>query len=356
VTGRWLGLVAGLALAIAACVPAVPAQPTPTPAPLKALKLRVGSSTTPLPALPNSVLWVAKDLGFYDREGLDVDLVAVQADPAVVASLRTGDLDLASISADQVVRLKASGSADLKGIGSVGASSFFMIVSRDRVASAADLKGRRFAIAQVGSVDDVLTRRVLAARGVDTAEVQFFPIGVPNVRAQALLADQVDATTMTVATWVTIKNEPALKVLISLDEVRQAVPQQLAGVSTVTAQTIQQKPEELRRFTLAILKASRYLLENKQAWVDAMVVHRPDLDRQDLEFLWDQFGTSWAVNGWLSSPEYQRFVDYLYETTPDFKDVPRIGMSDWVETRFVDQVLKEIGVYPKLDDPGRPIR
>jgi hypothetical protein len=52
---------------------------------------------------------------------------------------------------------------------------------------------------------------------------------------------------------------------------------------------------------------------------------------------------------------YQSSTDFLYETGT-FTDAPRIEAKDWASTQFVDAVLKDIGVYPRVDDPGRPIK
>jgi hypothetical protein len=45
----------------------------------------------------------------------------------------------------------------------------------------------------------------------------------------------------------------------------------------------------------------------------------------------------------------------LYESGT-LNEVPRIAATDWADTQFVDAVLKDIGVYPKVDDPGRAIK
>jgi hypothetical protein len=36
--------------------------------------------------------------------------------------------------------------------------------------------------------------------------------------------------------------------------------------------------------------------------------------------------------------------------------VPKIDGGEWTESRFVDDVLKQIGVYAKFDPPGRLIK
>jgi NitT/TauT family transport system substrate-binding protein len=116
-----------------------------------------------------------------------------------------------------------------------------------------------------------------------------------------------------------------------------------------------EKAEALRRFTSALIKTSRYLSENKAGWVEAMAKLRPDIARTDLEFLWDQFGASWAVNGQLNLAAYQTSNDFLYDQGT-FTDAPKIDATDWADTQFVDAALRELGVYTKLDDPGRPIK
>jgi hypothetical protein len=82
---------------------------------------------------------------------------------------------------------------------------------------------------------------------------------------------------------------------------------------------------------------------------------RPDIARSDLEYLWDQFGASWAVNGQLNMTAYQTSTDFLYDTGT-FPDASRIQATAWADPFFVDAVLKDIGVYPKVDDPGRSIK
>jgi ABC-type nitrate/sulfonate/bicarbonate transport system substrate-binding protein len=125
--------------------------------------------------------------------------------------------------------------------------------------------------------------------------------------------------------------------------------------NAVTLKVLNEKPEALRRFTVALMKTSRYLAENKSAWVDGMSKLRPDIARADLEYLWDQFGASWGVNGQLNVGQYQTSTDFLYDQGT-FSDLPKIDAASWTDTQFVDAALKDLGVYPNVDDPGRPIK
>ena len=59
--------------------------------------------------------------------------------------------------------------------------------------------------------------------------------------------------------------------------------------------------------------------------------------------------------GQLNLTTYQASTDFLYDSGT-FNDAPRIDARDWADTQFVDAVLKDIGVAPNADDPGRAIK
>jgi NitT/TauT family transport system substrate-binding protein len=314
-------------------------------------KLRLGLSTTPAPALPESVLWLAKDLGFYEREGLDVELVEVEATPSVLTAMQTGGVDVGDVNAQDVIQLTSRKSMDLRAISSPASSNFFLIAARDTVSSLADLDKKPFGIARVGSLDHVLTAKVLEARGRDPAGPSFVAIGAPAVRAQALVAGRIDATTLSIATWATIAHEPGVKVLVNEHDYFAAAPL-INKVDAVTSTVAKTKADELRRFTAAIMKSSRMFASDKNAWVQALRVRRPDLDERATADLWDQFGQAWTTNGQMNLAEYRKTSDFLYDTA-DFQGVPRIEVRDWADTQFVDAVLHDIGILGDLDVPDR---
>ncbi len=328
----------------------VSAAATPSVA---ALKLNLGLASKPAPALPNSVLWLAKDLGYYDREGLDVTLQELDGTPTVIAAMISGDLDVGNIGTDQMVKLDAQKSIDMKAINSSDARQYFLIASKSSIDSVQDLKGKNFGVAKVGSLDDTMSRLVLGARGIKPTDLTFAGIGAPDARAQALVAGRIDATTMSLGTWVSIEHEKGVKMLISADDYYNAAPINLK-INVATSKTIKEKPEQLKRFTAAILKASRTFATDQNAWVDAMLKRRPDLKRDDLVELWPQFKQAWAANGLMNLDQYQKTADFLYKTD-DFKGVPATTLSAWTDTQFVDGVLHDIGVDKELDPPGRTI-
>src|SRR5262245_40180082 len=194
------------------------AQPTLLPAAepktTEPLKLRLGMGSAPAPALPNSVLWLAKDLGFYKREGLDVELNEFQGTPLVIAGLIAGDIDVGNVSTSDVIRMTATKAQTMRAIHSPDSRLYFLIAARDHIRSATALQDKTFAVARIGSVDHTLSMIALKGLGVNTGSLTSIAIGTPSTRAQALVAGRVDATTLSLATWVTIQKEPGVRVLV----------------------------------------------------------------------------------------------------------------------------------------------
>jgi NitT/TauT family transport system substrate-binding protein len=322
--------------------------------PRETLKLRLGLGSAPAPPLPNSVLWLAKDLGFYSREGLDVDLKEFQGTPLVIAAMIAGEVDVGNVSTSDVIRMVASKGQPMRAIHSPDARLYFLVAAKDEIKSVADLQGKTFAVARIGSVDHSLTTLALKSMGVNPAGITFVAIGAPSVRAQALAARRVDATTISLGTWVTIQKEAGLKILVDPNTFFETATV-VEKVNAVTTKVWEEKSEHLRRFTAAILKASRHFADNQEAWVDALTKRRADIDRKDAANLWTAFKSSWAVNGLMNLDIYKKSSEFFYQAGILDK-VPRVEVSEWADTRFLDDVLKEIGVYAKFDAPGRSLR
>jgi NitT/TauT family transport system substrate-binding protein len=350
---RWYALLIPAVVWLAACSSPAPAV-TSTATPLPMLKLRAADGTTPVAALPQSILSLAAQEGFFQREGVDVEVLDVNGTPAIITAMRSGDVDVGIINSSDVVKLQAQKTLEMRVIGSPNGRNFWMIVSRDSVGTLAELRGKAYAISRVGSEDHALAQTVMAAKGIDRSEINFIALGIPTVRIQALVANQIAATTTTVGTWVTIEHQPGVKVLVDPDDFWNTAPL-MSNVSAVTAAVDKDKAEALRRYTRGMLQTARYYAQHKEAWVRDMGKLRPDLQPTDLSDLWDQFKSAWAVNGQLNLATFQKTADYLY-ATDDFKEVPRIDVKEWVDTQFVDGALGELGVYAGVDDPGRPVK
>lgn len=303
------------------------------------------------PLVPNSVMDLAVSLGYFEREDVDVELVRVQQTPLAITALQAGEGEMANIGVDSLLQLVASGQLDLRAVMSPSKSLAFMIVARDSVADVASLTGQSFGIGRVGSVDQSLSRQVLASQGVEIDSLQQVALGQPAARAQALAAGQIDATTMSLGTWTTLPDQTGMKVLVDQDAYFAAAPV-VSKVNVVLPETLETRRPEVVAVVTALTRLARDIVADPQIWVDAMAEIRPDLEREDLEALATAYGQSWSINGGLSATDLAFTADWNFKS-PDFVDLEAIELDRWVDFTIADEVLAELGTLPDMDPADR---
>jgi NitT/TauT family transport system substrate-binding protein len=331
--------------ALAAVLGAMAAGPA-TAAPFK---LIISDLATPL--VPNSVMDLAKSLGYFDREGVDVELVRVQQTPSAVAALQAGEGDMANIAVDATIQLVARKQIALKAVTSPNKSLPYLIAAKSVIASVPGLAGHSFGVGRIGSLDHSLSLNVLKTLGADPGKVDFVSLGQPDVRAKALAAGQIDATTVSIGVWLSLPDKGGLHVLVDPDDYYAAAPV-VNKVNVVTDKVLQDKRDQVIAVTRALVRISRDFAAAPAKWVDAMAKARSDVAKADLQTLADNFKESWSINGGLSKSELAYTSDWLY-ATPDFKDLPKVPLSDWVDFSVLDAILAKDGTAPGFDAPTR---
>lgn len=300
--------------------------------------------------VPNSVMDLAVELGYFAREGVDVELVRVQQTPSAIAALRAGEGEMANVSVDAALQLVARDQMRLKAVVSPNKTLPFLIAARTGIEDPRGLEGKSFGVGRIGSLDYDLSRKVLASKGVDLDKIDFVAIGQPNVRALALASGQIDATTMSIGVWLSLEDKTHAAVLVPPDAYFAAAPV-INKVNVVPDTVLAARPDDVAAVVRAIVLASRDFAAKPELWVDAMAKARPDVDRGTLEILARQFAGSWSENGGLSREALQATVDQAYRS-PDFDGLRKVGLDEWVDFAPLDAVLKADGVAPDHDRPG----
>jgi NitT/TauT family transport system substrate-binding protein len=307
------------------------------PALAEPFRIIVPEPETPL--APNSVTDLALQLGYYKKEGVDVELVRVRATPSAVAALRSGQGDMANVGTDIVLQLIARDQMKLEAVISPDKALPYVVVAKSSIAAPKQLEGATFGVGQVGSVDYVQSRIVLRNLGIDIDKLRWLAVGQPMVRAQSLLAGQIDATAVTIGTWLTLPRKEGLGVLIDQPAYFKAAPM-VTKVNVVTADTAKNRHNEVAGVVRGILAASRDFARDPELWVNAMVKARPDVPRDQLEALAQAYEGEWSTDGGLDMKELAFTTDALYKSA-DFKDVPRrVEPAEWVDRSFIEAAGK----------------
>lgn len=195
-----------------------------------------------------------------------------------------------------------------------------------------------------------MTRVVFAKLGVNPDSVQYLAIGQPDVRAQALLAGQIDATTFSIGIYTTLPDKSNIKLLVNQADYFKNAPF-VSKLNVVTDDTVKNRPKDIQAVVQALIVASRDFAAKPQIWVDAMAAARPDVTRAQLTDLVASYAHSWSVNGGLNLATLQFTTDTLYRG-PDFKDLPMVSPSQWIDPSYIKNVLRSLGVDRAGDPTG----
>ena len=194
--GATIGIVAASALLLSACAgSAAPggdstAEPTEGTAELTSVTLTLNY----LAGGPNSGFMLAKERGYYEEVGLDVEIQEGQGSATTASVVAQGNSEFGYADGPASMQVASQG-GDLVIVAPVLQTNGFSIMSLTDtgITDVADLEGKSVAV-QPGTAQSNLFNAVLAANDVDPASVEIVNID-PSALVGSLIGGQVDAIT-----------------------------------------------------------------------------------------------------------------------------------------------------------------
>lgn len=145
---------------------------------------------------------VARDLGFYEKNGLEAELVVAASGPAGVAAMLGGSIDFAEPPADQVI-LNVLKGTDLKMVVGNEIKNFYSLIVRDKKSLPnadkgypdviRDLKGKTIGVNALGATTHLMMNAILMDVGMSPNDVTYLAVGSATTGLAAWQAGRVDA-------------------------------------------------------------------------------------------------------------------------------------------------------------------
>jgi ABC-type nitrate/sulfonate/bicarbonate transport system substrate-binding protein len=352
-SGR-LGVATGLlTLLLVACAPAAapspsgakPAQPAApaaaaSPAPAAAAKPATLTKVTqalPVHSFGYLPLYVALERGFFREEGLEVE-TPIMASSSAVAGLVNGDVDLAT--AGTGVRAAMQG-APLKSILYSYNVTLFELVAAPDIQRIEDLRGKILGTSSPGSTEEISASIMLRQAGLDpSTDVTFLivPAGnqLPTLVAGAVQAMMVNPDLSAMA------QDHGLRVLRTVEDVGRVMPQPFAGFA-VAADTLQKRPDVVRAYIRAYLKAIQYV-KNSPRETAAITAKVLDMEPRIADIAVPK--SAQAINlddvGGATQEGLQLEIDNNLRALRDQAKVTQL--NELVDLTLLRQVQREMGI------------
>ena len=185
-----LGALAGAAFAVASVTASAQPQ-SPALANVRVLAFDGGW---------NLPIWVAQRNGFFESQGLSVQLAYTPTSGFLVQSVLSGKADLAFATIDNVVAYQeGQGEAKVPDTPDLfafmgGDGGFFSLVASPAVAGVPDLKGKTVSVDAMTTGLAFVVRELIVRGGLPESDVHFVRAGGTATRYRDLLAGKHDAT------------------------------------------------------------------------------------------------------------------------------------------------------------------
>src|SRR5438128_1382543 len=228
------------------------------------------------PVVSMAPMWIAKEAGFFKKQGLDVRLVFIPSGPTGTTAILAGGADVGIIGGFAPTRAFVGGSKNLVIIGKCRNFILGAIVGKKEIASVQDLKGKRLGIDRVGSNPDMFTQAALSRFQMDPLkDLQYIQLGSIGQGIPALKAGTIDALT-TSTPHDLFAQRLGFKVILDITAMK------IPFASTVLASarnTVERKQPELTKFMHAYAEAVHYFLTNREGTVQIVAKYTKVEDR-----------------------------------------------------------------------------
>jgi len=194
---------------------------------------------------------IAVEKGFFRSEGLEPQLIQMNGNVATVA-LANGHIDF-SLNISPVLNGAIQG-LGTKLVAVLNSRPLFALVVRPEITSAADLKGKVFAVSSFGNTQAILTEKHLQHFGLKKGEYQLLAMGATPARIAAMEKNIAQGSLMPLPANVQMESR-GYRLLGNTAEI---VPLPIAGLG-VHEDKIRKDPDLIKRVLRASLKSLQLL-------------------------------------------------------------------------------------------------
>ncbi len=260
------------AFVLAACGGAAPAAPAKELTPV-----RVGLDWTP--NTNHTGLYVARDMGYYQEQGLDVEILGAQEGGTVEQLVAAGKLDF-GISFQEAVTYARVEGVPIVSIAAIIQHNTSGFASRadEGITRPRDFAGKKYG-AFGSPIEQATIRGLMECDGAGDRfdEVEFVDIGSTDFFVATERGDVDFAWIFKGWTGVEAEVRGAPLTILMMNDL-QCIPDYYTPVLITSERMIAEKPDLVRRFLAATSAGYRFAIEQPNEAADVLLKAAPELD------------------------------------------------------------------------------
>ena len=275
---------------------------------------RIFYGTTASPS--NLPVWVAKDAGYFKKNGLDVEPVQIRGGSLITLAIITGNLQFSGAGAESVVAARAAG-GDVVLLACPVDTDPVYLITRPEIKSAQDLKGQASAVTRYGSTTHFYLRAALKRVGLNPEkDMTILQLGAGPEIVVALDRGAIAAAALTIRYAMPFLQR-GWPVLIDLSNTDLVYP---SSCVTSSRAFIRAEPKTTANFLRAYVAGIRLIKKNPSFAEKSFAKWMREKDPVITKKTVGSYARLFKTAPFVPDKGIENVVEDLVKARPDFKD------------------------------------
>ena len=281
---------------------------------------------------------IAQQKGYMREEGIDLRVIYIAPTTSIQAML-SEDVQFTGAGSSALVSI-ARANAPLKVVLATNDRVLQWLLTRPDITNPKDLKGKRIATTGVAAIATFMLKQILNKHGLDgSKDPLYLDVGQGN-QLTALLAGTMDAAVLSVEQRYVGLDKGMREMFFFGDEVKNSW-----GTLATTDKIIKENPKMIGSFVRAALKSLRYMRQDKEGTIAAMMKFAGVSQQQATRVYEDLIGT-FTRNGAVDEEAQKNDLDIIRQVVNASQPVPSNRAYDFTFALQADQQLNKTGWKP----------
>jgi len=300
-------------------------------APAQALeRIRVAVSN---PNMPNLTVAMAQKNGLFKDEALEAEIIRMNPNVAITA-LATGDVDYCQLFGAVVGGAIAG--LPVRIVAGFLDNWPMTLIAQPELKALKDLKGKTLGISSFGATPDVAARMMIKQAGIDAdREIKILALGSDAARLMALKQRVVDVVVISPPADTQMEKQ-GYRILARAYELF-SFP--YLGLGTHTRK-IKEKPDEIRRVIKATIRANRFIRDNRDEAVRALIAWGK-VEREFAYASYDALRNLFNADGAVPEDGLKLVIE---QARRNAKVIREIMPNEVVDLTFLHEAQAELGI------------
>jgi NitT/TauT family transport system substrate-binding protein len=303
-----------------------------------AQSLQVVNVAIPAKSFQMVIYPIAQQKGYMREEGIDLRVIYIAPTTSIQAML-SEDVQFTGAGSSALVSI-ARANAPLKVVLATNDRVLQWLLTRPDITNPKDLKGKRVATTGVAAIATFMLKQILNKHGLDgNKDPLYLDVGQGN-QLTALLAGTMDAAVLSVEQRYVGLDKGMREMFFFGNEVKNSW-----GTLATTDKLVKENPKMISSFVRAAVKSLRYMRQDKEGTVAAMMKFAGVSQQQATRVYEDLIGT-FTRNGAVDDEAQKNDLSIIRQVVNAAEAVPNNRAYDFTFAVQAEQQLNKIGWKP----------